>query len=122
MSEKTILAYFHTPDQAKQALEKLKALRLGEYAIERFDGYAGNGAEHSDAARNAISGESAGLPKMTPGEGFDTLGAKPDAGVGGVSYGRPDNRTAGRDILLAATVDEADYEHAMQIVQSEGAL
>ena len=45
MSERTVFAYFNTPDQAKEALEQLKPLRLVEYAIERIDGYAGPGIQ-----------------------------------------------------------------------------
>lgn len=127
MAERTILAYYRTPDQAKAAAERLKALKLVDYRIERFDGYAGTGFQSLDQIGGTIDGNFPGLGYLTMGGDFDG----PDAGIliassvsaSGYSSGGPDNRVHGHDILLAAIVEEADYEEADRIVRSsEGVL
>jgi hypothetical protein len=122
MSEKSILAYFNTPEQAQQALEKLKQLQLVDSAIDRFDGYPGEGVDID----NAVNGDIPSLGALTLGGNFESR----DAGIlaaasvsaSGYSSGGPDNRVSGRDILLTAIVQEEDYEQAKSIVQQSGAL
>lgn len=126
MAERAVLAYFNTPDQAKQAVEEMKSLRLIDYAIERFDGYSGTGMQHLDQLGNTIDGSFRGLGFLTLGGDFDN----PDAAIlaaasvsaSGMSSGGPDNRVTGRDILLTAIVDAEDYEEATRIAQAAGAL
>ncbi|SFB60591.1 hypothetical protein SAMN05216312_11713 [Cohnella sp. OV330] len=126
MAERAVLAYFNTPDQARQALEGLKSLRLSEHGIDRFDGYPGAGMEHLDQLGNTIAGTFRGLGFITLGGDFDN----PDAAVlaaasvsaSGMSSGGPDNRVTGRDILLTAIVDEDDYDQAVEICRQAGAL
>ncbi|WP_027093099.1 hypothetical protein [Cohnella thermotolerans] len=126
MSERTVFAYFNTPDQAKQALEKLKSLRLADYSIDRFDGYSGTGMENLDQLGNTITGNFRGLGYLTLGGDFDNPDTSPLAAASvsasGMSSGGPDNRVTGRDIMLVAIVDAEDYEQAVQIVQEAGAL
>lgn len=126
MPEKTLFAYFNTPDQAKQALEQIKSLRLIEYAIDRFDGYSGTGMENLDQLGNTITGNFRGLGALTLNGDFDNPDAAPLAAASvsasGMSSGSPDNRVTGRDILLCAIVDAEDYEQAVQIAQAHGAL
>lgn len=125
MSERTLMAYFKTPWEAQQAVEKLKSLRLIEHSIDRFDGYPGEGAQHLDKIENPLSADFPGLGYLTLGGNFI-----PDAGIlaavsvsaSGYSSGGADNRVNGRDILLTAVVDEDDYDEAQQIVQDSGAL
>ena len=68
-----------------------------------------------------------------PGLGYLTLGGDvdgPDAGIlaaasvsaSGYGSGGPENRVTGRDIMLVAIVDEADYDEADRIVRDAGAL
>ncbi|NBD27149.1 hypothetical protein [Paenibacillus glycinis] len=126
MSERTVFAYFNTPDQAKEALEQLKSLKLVEYAIERIDGYAGPGIQSLDTLGATVAGGFPGLGYLTLGGDFDG----PDAGIlaaasvsaSGYSSGGPENRVTGRDIMLVAIVEEADYEEADRIVRDAGAL
>ncbi|WP_372661334.1 hypothetical protein [Cohnella sp.] len=121
MAEKSILAYFNTPEKAQQALEQLKGLQLIDSAIDRFDGYAGDGAD-----RILTTGDIPSLGAMTLS---GTFGDR-DAGIlaatsvsaSGYSSGGYDNRVSGNDILLTAIVEEADYDKAMSIVRQSGAL
>lgn len=126
MTERTIMAYFNTPEQAEQAVEKLKSLRLAEYAIDRFDGFPGTGINHLDKIENPITGDFPGLGYLTLGGDFDTheasVLASASVSASGYSSGGPDNRVTGRDILLTAIVEEDDYDKAMTIVQDAGAL
>lgn len=126
MSERTVFAYFNTPDQAKAALEQLRGLKLVDYAIERIDGYAGPGIQSLDKLGATITGDFPGLGYLTLGGDFDG----PDAGIlagssvsaSGYSSGGPENRVTGRDIMLVAIVEEEDYERADEIVRAAGAL
>jgi hypothetical protein len=126
MAERTVFAYFNTPEQANQALEQLQSLKLVEYAIERIDGFAGTGYQSIDQVGNTITGNFPGLGYLTLSGDFDL----PDAGIlaaasvsaSGYSSGGPDNRVTGRDIMLVAIVAEEDYEQASRIVKEAGAL
>ncbi|PWW05191.1 hypothetical protein DFQ01_105175 [Paenibacillus cellulosilyticus] len=126
MGDRAVFAYFNTPEQAEQALKGLEKLKLIEYKVERFDGYAGTGYQSLDQTGNTITGEFPGLGYLTLGGDFD----QPDAGIlaaasvsaSGYSTGGPDNRVTGRDIMLVAIVGEEDYEQATQIVKEAGAL
>ncbi|WP_127531788.1 hypothetical protein [Paenibacillus kobensis] len=126
MAEKSIFAYFHTPNEAERAVERLKSLRLIDYGIERIDGQAGPGYESLDKLGSTVTADFVGLGRLTLGGDFDD----PDAGIlnaasvsaSGYSSGGPDNRVTGRDIMLVAIVAEEDYERGEQIVREEGAL
>jgi hypothetical protein len=123
MSEKSILAYFNTPEQAQQALEQLQSLPLIDCEINRFDGMPGDGLDEST---NIATGDTPGLGTLTLGGTFEN----PDAGIlaatnvsaSGYSSGSPDNRVSGRDILLTAIVEDVDYDRAQEIVRQFGAL
>jgi hypothetical protein len=122
MSEKSILAYFSTPEQAQQALEQLKQLKLVDSAIDRFDGYPGGGVD----VDNPITGNIPSLGALTLSGNFESRSAgilaATSVSASGYSSGGPDNRVSGRDILLTAIVQEEDYEKARSIVQQSGAL
>ncbi|MFC5402862.1 hypothetical protein [Cohnella soli] len=126
MAERTVFAYFNTPDQAEEALRQLKPLKLVDYAIERFDGYSGTGIESLDKIGGTITGDFVNLGRLTLGGDFDN----PDAAklatssvsASGYSSGGPDNRVSGRDIMLVAIVEEEDYDRASEIVRDAGAL
>ncbi|MFC4101308.1 hypothetical protein [Paenibacillus xanthanilyticus] len=123
MAEKSILAYFNSPDQAEEALNQMKSLRIVDSSINRFDGYPGNGLDHIE---NPITSDFPGLGYLTLGGDFSERDASilsaASVSASGMSSGGVENRVTGRDILLTVIVDEADYEKAMQAVQAAGAL
>ncbi|GGD63977.1 hypothetical protein [Paenibacillus nasutitermitis] len=123
MAERSILAYFKSPDQAEEALSQIKSLKVADSAVDRIDGYPGEGIDHIE---NPITGDFPGLGYLTLGGDFEDR----DAGIlaatsvsaSGYSSGSPENRVTGYDILLTVVIDEADYEKALKIVQDAGAL
>ncbi|MGO4106590.1 hypothetical protein [Paenibacillus sp. YAF4_2] len=123
MAEKNILAFFKSPEQAKEALEQIKALKLVDSSIDRFDGYPGDGV---DRIMNPITSDFPGLGYLTLGGDFPDR----DAGIlaatsvsaSGMSTGGEDNTITGRDILLTIVIEEEDFDKAMAIVQQAGAL
>jgi len=123
MTERSILAYFNTPDQAERALERLKTLQLVDSRIERFDGMPGEGVEQM---MNPISGNFGSLGELTLAGQFQSSGsgilAAANVSASGYSSGGPENRVSGTNILLTAIVEEQDFEQAQQIVQEYGAL
>ncbi|TJY42921.1 hypothetical protein E5161_08800 [Cohnella pontilimi] len=123
MAERSILAYFNTPDEAQKALEQLKKLKLADSSIDRFDGMPGDGL---DVVTNPLTGEFRRLGNLTMHGDFkdQDVGILVAANVSasGMSSNGPENVVTGRDILLTAVVDEADYEKALDIVKKAGAL
>lgn len=124
MAEKNILAFFKSPEQAEEALTRLKTLRIADASIDRFDGYDGDGSDH---IHNPLtSGFPGGLGYLTLGGDFIDRNAgilsAASVSASGMSSGGPDNQVTGRDILLTVVIEEQDYEQAMQIVRNAGAL
>jgi len=123
MTERSILAYFNTPDQAERALEQLKTLKLVDSRIERFDGMPGEGV---DQIMNPITSNFGSLGDLTSAGQFVSSGsgilAAANVSASGYSSGGPGNQVTGRDILLTAVIEEQDFEQAQQIVQDAGAL
>ncbi len=123
MAEKSILAYFNSPEQAQEALEQLKQLRLIDSKIDRFDGIPGDGV---DNIMNPVNGDFGSLGELTLNGEIETQSAgiltAASVSASGFSSGGPDNRVSGRDILLTAIVDEQDYERAQHIIRQAGAL
>lgn len=122
MSERSIFGYFNTPDQAKAAVEQLKSsLNLVDYAIERIDGFSGTGTQSLDKLGGTITGDFKGIGYLTLGGDFDNPDAAILAGASvsasGYSTGGPDNRVTGKDIMLVALVEDADFERADDIVR-----
>ncbi len=123
MAERSILAYFKSQEEAKEALTQVKSLRLVDSSIDRFDGYPGGGLDHID---NPITSDFPGLGYLTLGGDFSDR----DAGIlaassvsaSGFSSGGPDNRVSGYDILLTVVIEEEDYDKALKIVRDAGAL
>jgi len=123
MTERSILVYFNSPDQAEEALNKLKSIRIIESSIDRFDGYPGDGIDHID---NPITSDFPGLGYLTLGGEFSerdaAILAAASVSASGMSSGGLENRVTGRDILLTLIVEEEDLEQAMQAVRDAGAL
>lgn len=122
MSEKNLLAFFNSPEQAEKALSQIKGLRLIDSSIDRIDGYPGEGIDHIE---NPVTGDFPGLGYLTLGGDFSDRNAgilaAASVSASGMSSGGPDNRITGKDVLLTAVIDEADYEKALEIVRREGA-
>ncbi|MFC5530788.1 hypothetical protein [Cohnella yongneupensis] len=122
MSERTIFAYFQTPDQAKEAVKQLQSLKLVDYAIERIDGYSGTGIQSLDKLGGTITGDFPGLGHLTLGGDFDNVDAAilaaSSVSASGYSSGGPDNRVTGKDIMLVAIVEDEDFDQADRIVRA----
>ncbi|NEW05179.1 hypothetical protein GK047_03980 [Paenibacillus sp. SYP-B3998] len=120
MAEKSILAYFHSPEQAEGAVSKLKALRAIDVSIDRFGRNAGSGLQ---SVINPYAGDFGSLGTLTQAADIST----PDEGIlvaadpaaSGLSDGGNGGVT-GIDIVLAAVVDEGVYEQAIRVIESAG--
>lgn len=115
MAERTILSYFRRPEDAEAARRKLEALRVTDLAVERIDGYAGDGA---DRILNPLTGRVAGLGELVLGGDFAGRDAGVLAAASASASGMSDGGSggvSGRDILLTAVVDEAVYEQALRV-------
>ncbi|MGO4269236.1 hypothetical protein AB4Z22_05210 [Paenibacillus sp. TAF58] len=120
MAEKSILAYFHSPEQAEGVASKLKALRAIEVQVDQFGKYAGSGYQ---SVFNPYAGDFGSLGRLTqaadvstPDEGI-LIAADPaasglsDGGGGGVT---------GIDTVLTVIIDDSVYEQAVRVIQSAG--
>ncbi len=122
VSEKNILAYFNTPEQAQEAANKLKALRVVDMSIDRFSRYPGAGMS---SGIPVFSGKVSSLSSLTSGADFygssSSILAAADITASGMSDGGQGGPT-GKDILLTAVVDESIHHQALQIVEQAGGM
>lgn len=122
MAEKPIIVYFNTPEQANEALARMKSeFEVIESAIDRFDGYPGEGYDPN----NPITGDIPSLGSITLNGNFGRdagILAAASADASGMSSGGPENRVSGVDIILTAIVQEENGDRAMQIARECGAL
>jgi len=121
MTERSILAYFRTPEQAEQAAASLRNLGVEDLQIDRFSRYpssgvdqlanspAGNLSSLADIALNDVSTRDIGILTAA------------DPGASGMADGNP-NVESGRDIILAAVVDASVFEQAAQAIRATGGL
>ncbi|WP_256760300.1 hypothetical protein [Cohnella sp. WQ 127256] len=121
MAEKSIIAYFNSPEQASKALEKMMSeFEVIDSAIDRFDGYPGGGA----SPLNSITGDIPSLSSLTLGGNFNNdsgiLAATSVSASGYSSSGQ--GMVSGVDIILTAIVNEEHGEQATKIAQECGAL
>lgn len=123
MAEKNILAFFNSPEQAEEALQQLKGLKLIDTSIDRVNAYPGSG---SDQVLNPITGEIPSLGYLTLGGDFNDRNAAvlaaASVSASGMSAGGPDNKVTGKDTVLTIVIDESDFEQALKTVQNAGAL
>lgn len=125
MSERAILAYFHSPEQAEGVSSKLKALRVGTIQIDRISPYPSSGDMGVDHVMNPITSDFPGLGSLTLNADFGSREAAILAAASPTASGMSDggsNPVDGRDILLTAVVDEAVYEQALRVVEESGGL
>ena len=61
MPEKSLLAYFHSREEAERALEQMRGLRLIDSSIDRISRYPGEGIENQ---MNPVTGDFPGLGNL----------------------------------------------------------
>jgi len=120
--EKNILAYFKSPEEAKNAESQLKALGVIDMSIDRFSKNPGG---ELNSITNPITGEISSLATLSLNadiSGRDDgilLAAGTDAsGYSDSGQGGP----TGRDILLTVVVDESVHQQALEICEKSGGL
>lgn len=121
MTEKNILAYFKSPEEAEGAKRKLQALRVEDMSITRFSRYPGEGYDPV----NMFSGEWSSLASLTQDAEITNhsagILAAADPAASGMSDGGQGGPT-GRDILLTVVVDEGVHHQAMRIIEEAGGM
>ncbi|MGN7357794.1 hypothetical protein ACTHPF_10525 [Paenibacillus sp. SAF-054] len=121
MSEKNILAYFKSPEEAESAAKKLQALRVVDMSIDRFSRYPGT----EMYGASPFVGDMVSLSASTYGTSFtgesSSILAAADPSASGMSDGGQGGPT-GRDILLTIVVEEESFDRAMKIVEDAGGM
>lgn len=122
MTEKNILAYFRSPEEAESAATKLRELQIIDMSIDRFGKYSGEGIDHIE---NPINADFPGLGSLTQDTVFEDRSAgilaAADVDASGMSDGGQGGPT-GRDILLTVVVEESDHHEALRIVEQGGGM
>lgn len=121
MGEKNIIAYFKSPEEANKVADMIKGLGVTEIEVDRFGKYPLGSADH---LMSPTSGQIASQATLTLGAsgGRDTgILASADVSASGMSDGG-DNPITGRDIVLAAIVDETIFDKAIQFVKDADGL
>lgn len=118
MSERSILAYFKSPEEAEGVARKLRALRVIEISIDRFSKYGGPGYS---SGINPVTGNVARMDSMTAGSTFTGILMAADSSASGMSHGG-DGGPTGRNILLTVIVDSGSYEQALRLIEEAGGL
>ncbi len=121
MTERSILAYFHSEEQAKGAANKLKGLGVVDLQIDFVSPYPGGDLSDLDnpIAEPISSLSSVVLDSSVSGRDAGILiAANPDAS--GMADGSGLERD--RNVLLTVVLQEKDLEKARTILEQEGAL
>jgi hypothetical protein len=100
MSQKNILAYCQSPEQAEGIANKLKALRVVDVQVENFSLYPEAGSSRLSSIDEDI------LLEAAPSEN-------------GMSDAE-DNNMIRTNIVLTAIVDESIYEQALRVIHEGG--
>lgn len=125
MSERAILAYFHSPEQAEGVASKLRALRVDTIQIDRISHYPSDSDMGVERVMNPINGDIPSLASLTFNADFNSRDASIMASADPIAYsmsGGGGDRVTGRDILLTAVVDEQVYEQALRVCEQSGGL
>ncbi|AET66560.1 hypothetical protein Desor_0880 [Desulfosporosinus orientis DSM 765] len=116
MGEKNIIAYFKSPEDARKVQEQIKSLGVNDIQIDRFHKYPLGSADQLSSPGTAEMTSQATLT-LGASEGRDTgVLASADVSASGMSDG-DQNPISGRDIVLAAIVDESVFDQAIQFVK-----
>jgi hypothetical protein len=122
MGSKNILAYFKSPENAREAAMKLASLGVTEVEIDRFSKYPGDGL---DRWMNPLTGNISSLARQTlgmdPSSRDASVLAASDVSASGMSDGGPGSITE-RDILLTAVVDDLVHQRALQAIREAGGM
>ncbi|NQX44589.1 hypothetical protein HQN87_04535 [Paenibacillus tritici] len=118
MSEKSILAYFKTPEEAEGVSRKLQALRAEEISIDRFSRFGGAGEQ---SGVNPVTGNLASMDSMTAVSDHAGILAAAHTSGSGMSHGG-DGGPTGRDILLTVIVDPAIHDQALSLIEEAGGM
>ncbi|HVJ50044.1 hypothetical protein [Desulfitobacterium sp.] len=120
MGEKNILAYFKTVDQAEQIADQIKSMGISDVQIDRIHQYPG---DTSDQLMNPATGQIGSLSDLTLGDISGDVGplTAADTSASGMSNGGGSFVT-GRDVLLAAIVDESQFDSLREQIRSNGGL
>ncbi|MEK3879346.1 hypothetical protein [Paenibacillus sp. FSL M7-0420] len=118
MSEKSILAYFKTPEEAEGVSRKLQALRAEEISIDRFSRFGGS---EQKPGVNPVTGNLASMDSMTAVSDHTGILAAAHTSGSGMSHGG-DGGPTGRNILLTVIVDAAVHGQAMSLIEEAGGM
>jgi hypothetical protein len=122
MTEKNILAYFKSPEEAEKAAKDLASLGYIDLQIDRISRYPGEGIQQMT---NTLGGNIPSLSGLTLDADGTNRSARimmaADVSASGMSDGGQDDIT-GRDILLTAVVTEENHHQAMEIVEQHGGM
>lgn len=122
MTDKNILAFFHSHEEAENALHSMRKLKVVDSSIERISRYPGDGIERR---MNPITGDFASLGNLTLDADYTNKSAAiltaADVSASGMSDGGQGGPT-GRDVLLTVVVEQNDHEQALQIVNNHGGM
>lgn len=122
MTEKNILAYFKTPEEAEGIASKLKALKAIDISIDRISEYPGEGVQQKT---NPITGDIESLGDLTLNADFSNKSAAilaaADVDASGMSDGGQGG-PSGRDVLLTAVMEEQVFDKALKLVKDGGGM
>ncbi|WP_027417176.1 hypothetical protein [Aneurinibacillus terranovensis] len=122
MSEKNILAFFKSPEEAEKVAEQLKSLGTADMQIDRISRYTGEGVERFT---NPITGNISSLANLTLAADGTTRNEgilmAADVSASGMSDGGQDDVT-GRDVLLTVVIDESNHKKALQLIEQGGGM
>lgn len=120
MTEKNILSYFHSPDDAQQAEKEIMALGAEATKINDVSKYPGDGIEHIMDPRKS---DFSSLANLTLGsdtnERNEGILMSADVAASGMSAEGSGFMIA-PNILLTAVVDESIHKEALNIVEKYG--
>lgn len=119
MTTRNILAYFNTVDQAETIGNHLKSMGVTDYQIDRVHRYPEGTA---DNLMNPVTGQIGSLSDLTIGDISGDIA--PLTAVDPAASGMSDGGSAitGRDVLLAAIVDESQFEQLRDEIRSNGGM
>lgn len=117
MSERYILAYFKSPEEAEGVARKLRALRVIEISIDRFSRYGAN----LNAGINPVTGSAAYMATLHANDPYTRVLSAADPSASGMSHGG-DGGPTGRDILLTVIVDSESYDQVLRLIVEAGGL